>query len=60
MGGVKTWLAVIGGICTGIGMIIAGFMADPQDWQMIGMGWGAILTALGLLGIGHKIEKTKV
>ena len=59
MGGIKTWLAVIGGICTGVGMIISGILSDPVNMDLIGKGWMAILAALALLGIGHKIEKTR-
>jgi hypothetical protein len=60
MGGWKTWLAVIGGICTGVGMVIAGLLTEPMDWTLIGKGWAAMLAAWALLGYGHKLEKTKV
>jgi len=59
MSGFKTWIAVIGGIATGIGMIATGLLSDPIDVALIGKGWVAILAALALLGIGHKIEKTR-
>ena len=57
MGGWKTWLAAIAGICTAVGMIITGFLAEPMDWDMVGKGWAALIAALALIGIGHKVEK---
>lgn len=59
MGGWKTWLAVIGGMLTGLGMVIAGILTEPIDWNMIGKGWAAMMAAWALLGFAHKVEKTR-
>jgi len=57
MAGWKTWLAAIGMIATGVGLVIGGFLADPQNWEMVQNGITMILAGLALIGIGHKIEK---
>jgi len=59
MTGWKTWVAAIGLIASGVGMIATGFVADPMDFELIVAGWGSIMAGLALVGIGHKIEKTK-
>ena len=59
MGGWKTKLGAAGVICTGVGMVIGGFVAEPMDGQMIGAGLIMIFGALEGVGIAHKIEKTK-
>ena len=50
MSGYKTWLAVIGFTLLGIYEIINGNIQRAFEYFMI---------ALSLLGIGHKLEKTK-
>jgi hypothetical protein len=60
MGGWKTWVAAIGLIASGIGMIATGFVAEPMNFDMIVAGWGSIMAGLALVGIGHKLEKNKV
>jgi len=57
MTGWKTWVAGIGGICSGIGISISGLLSDPLDPQKIYEGILIIAGGLGLIGIGHKIEK---
>ena len=57
MSGWKTYLAGIGGILTGLGMIGAGLQAKPYDFDQIQNGAMAVFASLGVLGIGHKIEK---
>lgn len=48
MSGWKTWLAVIGMSALGAARIMSG---EAEE------GIGLILGALGMLGIGHKVEK---
>ena len=58
MSGWKTWLATLGAVFTGLGMIIAGLLSDPVDVDKIWQGILVILAAFGIgLGLGHKIEK---
>lgn len=57
MGGWKTWVAAIGLMLTGLGMIAAGVAADPLNPDQIWEGILLILAGLGMIGIGHKIEK---
>lgn len=57
MTGWKTKLGAGGVICTGLGTLIAGLVADPMDGQMIGAGLIMIFGAWEGLGIAHKIEK---
>jgi ABC-type uncharacterized transport system permease subunit len=60
MGGWKTWLATIGAIITGLGLIISGLLSDLIDGNKIWEGILVILAAFGIgLGLGHKIEKIK-
>ena len=59
MGGWKTWAGGIGGIATGVAMIAGTVTSGEFSIETIQLGIGAIVAALGLLGIGvgHKIEK---
>ena len=57
MTGWKTKLGGAGLILSGIGSIIAGFVAEPMNGEMIAAGMGLIGAGLAALGIGHKIEK---
>ncbi len=55
--GYKTYIAAFGVISTGVGQMIAGYMAD--DWPGIGQGWNLVLSGLVVFGIGHKMDKAK-
>ena len=57
MKGWKTWIAAIGAFCAGIAMIVDGLMSDPLDPDKIYKGILACIAAVGMVGIGHKIEK---
>lgn len=58
MGGWKTWIAAIGMFCGGIALMVEGFMAEPRDPNKIWEGLMVCSAALGMVGIGHKIEKS--
>jgi hypothetical protein len=58
MTGWKTWAAGIASMCSGVGLIITGILADPLDANMIAEGWGLVIAGLAIVGIGHKIEKS--
>jgi len=57
MGGWKTWVAAIGLIFLGIGLIVLGLFAKDLKEVLFGLGVQAILFGFGLIGIGHKVEK---
>lgn len=57
MGGWKTWVAAIGMILTGLGLIIAGMVSDPIEGDKIKQGLTLLFAGLGMIGLGHKIEK---
>jgi sulfite exporter TauE/SafE len=57
MTGWKTKAAAAGLILSGLGMIIAGIVAEVTDVTKILEGWTLIMAGLAALGIGHKIEK---
>jgi len=59
MKGWKTWSAAIAGVFTGLGLVVSGFIADPMDIDMVVNGVMAVSASLGLVGIGHKLEKNK-
>ena len=59
MRGWKTWVAAIGAAATGVSMIAAGVVAEPVNPDMIWQGVMTISGALAIVGIGHKIEKSK-
>ena len=59
MDGWKTWLAAIGLMLSGLGLMITGFISDPIDWQKITEGWALFMAGLGMIGIGHKIVKAR-
>jgi hypothetical protein len=59
MTGWKTWAAGIGSIVSGVGMIIVAVSSDPINGELITSGIALIIAGLGLLGIGHKIEKSR-
>jgi hypothetical protein len=53
----KTMVGGIGVILSGVSMIIAGFTSEPIDGTQIGEGVVIMSAGLGLIGVGHKIEK---
>ena len=57
MTGWKTWAAAIGLMLSGLGLALAGVVADPMDFTKIAEGWTLIMAGLAAIGIGHKIEK---
>ncbi|WP_447978099.1 hypothetical protein [Candidatus Nitrospira bockiana] len=50
MKGWKTWVAAVGAIAWGVGGLLGG--VHDADVAM-----GFVTTGLGLVGIGHKLEK---
>jgi hypothetical protein len=58
MTGWKTWASGIVTFCTGIAMIGEGILSDPVDPNMIYAGFLTCGGALGIVGMGHKIEKS--
>ena len=60
MSGWKTWLATIGAILAGLGLVITGVLSDPIDVAKIWEGILVILAAFGIgLGLGHKLDKIR-
>ena len=57
MTGWKTKLGGAGMIMAGLGAVIAGFVAEPMNGEMIVGGIALISSGIAALGIGHKIEK---
>ena len=57
MGGYKTWVAAITSACAGSVQVGNALLADPFDANALYQGCLALALALGLVGIGHKIEK---
>ena len=57
MKGWKTWAAAAGGFATGLSMIAAAILSD---FDPAGIKEGLLICsgALGLIGVGHKIEKS--
>ena len=59
MTGWKTWAAAISAFCAGIIRIIEGATTDPIDMNKVYEGILTCAGGLGLVGIGHKLEKQK-
>lgn len=58
MSGWKTWVAGIGGILAGLGVVAAGVVHDGGiDWTAVQNGGAAVLAGFGVLGLGHKLDK---
>ncbi|MBW2178789.1 MAG: hypothetical protein JRG81_00210 [Deltaproteobacteria bacterium] len=57
MTGWKTKLGSGGVLCTGVAMIIAGFVGEPVNPDKMYQGAMVCFSALTALGIGHKVEK---
>ena len=62
MGGIKTWIAGAIGIISGVVMLLTvvlsmmSGMAIPEGVSIVA-GIGLITGGLGMIGIGHKVEK---
>lgn len=59
IGGWKTKLAAAGAILSGLGVVIAGLTGEAVDVDQIAAGAVTICGGLGVLGLGHKVEKLK-
>ena len=57
MKGWKTWAGGGALILSGIATVIQGAISDPVDLEKIKAGLMMIGSGLGIIGIGHKIEK---
>jgi hypothetical protein len=57
MGGWKTKLAGVGGILSGLAMVVASIVNSPFDFNNLWQGVLVIVGGLGLLGVGHKLQK---
>lgn len=58
MKGWKTWVAAIGTILTGLGLIAAALTKEGGfSIENLQSGVQTILAGLALIGIGHKLEK---
>ena len=60
MTGWKTWAAGIGSIASGVAMILNAVAQDGFSFDALKEGIGLITFGLGLIGIGHKVEKAGV
>ena len=59
MKGWKTWAAAIGTILTGLGMIAGGLSKEGGlSFENVQAGILTVTGGLGLIGIGHKLDKT--
>jgi hypothetical protein len=59
MSGWKTWVSSIMGIAGGIGRMCAAILSDPVDAQGFWEGFLVLCGSFGIIGIGHKIEKSR-
>ena len=60
MGGYKTWIAAIGTILTGLGMISACLTKEGGfSFENIQGGVQTVLAGLALVGVGHKLDRIK-
>jgi sulfite exporter TauE/SafE len=57
MKGWKTWAAAIGMILGGLGQIVGEVSNDSWSFESVQAGYAMIMAGLGLIGIGHKVEK---
>jgi hypothetical protein len=57
MTGWKTKAGGIGAILGGAALIITGVIGDKFDFELVKQGVAGIVGGLGLLGIGHKLDK---
>lgn len=62
MTGTKTWIAALISIVTGLGMLLTAGLAlmngeAAPEGTSISAGIGFISAGIGMIGIGHKVEK---
>lgn len=57
MSGWKTWAAGLGAVLGGAALVLKGVAGDSFDFESIKQGVAAIIAGLGIIGIGHKVEK---
>lgn len=57
MSGWKTWAAGIGAILGGAALVLKGIAGDSLDFESIKQGVAAIIAGLGVLGVGHKVDR---
>lgn len=58
MGGWKTWVAAIGTILTGLGMIATALTKEGGlSFENIQAGILTVTGGLGMIGLGHKLDK---
>ena len=58
MQGWKTKLAGVSSILSGAGLVIGGLVSDAgPDFGQVKSGMGMVIAGLGMLGIGHKLDK---
>jgi hypothetical protein len=55
--GYKTYIAGVGMICTGLGMIAAALTADHFFIEALWEGVGVVAAGFGMMGFRHAIEK---
>jgi len=55
--GWKTVTTAISGMLLSLGAIAGGVASDPMQMPMIWGGVSGFIAALGLLGVGHKLQK---
>ena len=58
MTGWKTWVATAVAACAGMVKLGTALLADPVDANGVYEGFLMIAAAFGIVGIGHKIEKS--
>ena len=57
MSGWKTWTAGLASIASGVAMILTSVASDGFSFDALKEGIGLIVAGLGIIGVGHKIEK---
>ena len=60
MSGWKTWAAGIGAIAGGVALVLKGVAGDSLDFQSIKEGIAAVIAGLGIIGVGHKVDRLLV
>jgi len=53
----KTWTAAISGMLLALGAIGGGIASNPMNFDMVWGGVAGFITALGLIGVGDKLQK---
>ena len=57
MTGWKTWTAGLASVASGVAMILNSVVSDGFSFDALKEGIGLIVAGLGVIGIGHKVEK---